>query len=825
MTEKGRNLKFNILMWVIIVIAMVVAVFFCAKKQGYHYDENYSYYSTNVTYGLHVFDREWKPADEIRSEFMALDGESLNIGVVKQNQSFDVHPPLYYYLLRIVCYMSKNTFSKWQGLAINLIFYLLCLILLWKIADVLGRENRLVSLFTIILFMLSPGYLSTVTFIRMYVMLTAECFALLLLTMKAVRDDKWNLKVYILTGLLSFAGFMTHYYFVIFLFFTAAFICIYLVIRKSTRVKAFIYGFSVCIGMAAAVLYYPSCLSHIFSGYRGVEATAAFADMSNTGSRINFFVQLLNDYTFSGLFYILAMVIILLYVFYSYRKKVSFAGKVSGEVKSEVNEDNIPAAEISEKQVANRKSKVVAAFVIFVTLGYFLAVCKTGMMPSNPPEALRYECPVYGLIILLVVWMITAVFKNLTKNIKIPMVILAIAVGFQFYGLMSDKVFFIYEDAPKAVEWAAERSDADIVYIYNPQNEWMIWNDSSELMQYEQIYFVDMNNTEVISDNILQASDHIYVYTCRCDNSETIMQSLIENSESLTDYSKVEERLYVDIYELTGNGEKKTINKITAVEENEDFHYTCEYMGEKRSFFLQLPKETKGADLIVMLHGYGSDGDSFANYTKLHDMAIPKGYAVVYPDGMNDPDDSTSSTGWNSGLKETGNDDVGFLSALARYLQDEYLLNGERCVVIGYSNGAYMTHRVAVDEDSVFTDIVCVSGFMPEYAWKNRPDKAKVNVLQISGTKDNVVPQIRTGTDKTSKAPAIETVMEYYAASSGLDIICEEELGGKSIITKYTSETDNHKVWEISVKDGRHSWYEETYCGFDIYEMIFGFLG
>lgn len=536
------------------VVAMVVAIIFCVKKQGYHYDENYSYYSTNVTYGLHVHDREWKPVSEIKSEFMALDGEALNLGVVKLNQTFDVHPPLYYYLLRIVCFLSKNTFSKWQGLFINLVFYFVCLLLLWKIADELGEKDRTVTIFSLVLFMLSPGYLSTVTFIRMYVMLTAECFALLLLIMKAIKYDKWNTwPVYVLTGLLSFAGFLTHYYFAIFLFFVAAFTCIYLVIRKNTRIKAFIYGFSVCSGLALAVLYYPACFSHIFSGYRGVEATEAFVDMSNTGSRINFFVQLLNDYTFSGLFYILAMVIILLYVFYSYRKKVSFAGKVSGEEKAQENSEENTIAEVSEKEkTKRRKIKLVAGFVIFVTVGYFLIVCKTGMMPSNPPEALRYECPVYGLIILLIVWLITVVFKNVTKNKKIPMVILAVAVAFQFWGLMSDKVFFIYEDAPKAVEWAGERSEADIVYIYNPQNEWMVWNDSSELMQYEQIYFVDMNNTEAIVDSALKESDCIYVYTCRCDNSEAIMQAIIANSDNLSKYSKVEERLYVDIYELSG---------------------------------------------------------------------------------------------------------------------------------------------------------------------------------------------------------------------------------------------------------------------------------
>lgn len=824
-------------MWTVIVAAMAVALVFCVKKQGYHYDENYSYYSTNVTYGLHVYDREWKPVEEIRSEFVAMDGENLNLGVVKLNQSFDVHPPIYYYLLRIVCFLSKNTFSKWQGLAINLIFYFICLILLWKIAEELGKNDRVITLFTMILFMLSPGYLSTVTFVRMYVMLTAECFALLLLTMKAIKNDNWkSWQVYVLSAILAFVGFMTHYYFAIFLFFTAAFICIYLVIRKETRLKAFVYGFSVCMGMGLSVLYYPACLSHIFSGYRGVEATQAFADMSNTGSRINFFVQLLNDYTFSGLFYILAMVIILLYVFCSYKKKVSFAGKIAGE-QEKTGENKVEAAPVADSEKIHRdeaapvaeksdKSKVVSAFVVFVTICYFLVVCKTGMMPSNPPEALRYECPVYGLIILLVVWLIRAVFKNVTQKLYIPVGILAIAVAFQIYGLCSDKVFFIYEDAPKAVEWAAANGDTDVVYIYNPQNEWMIWNDSSELMQYKRIFFVDMNNTEAIEDEILAGDNRILVYSCRCDNTETILNSMLETNDKLSDYSKIDERLYVDIYELTGNSaQKKTVNDLENVTTSDGNHFSCTYCGTEREFVLYLPPKSENSTLMVMLHGYGSCADAFAGYTGMTEPSISKGYTLVYPEGKSDPEDNTASVGWNSGLKETGNDDAGFLAALAVYLQSEYDLNRERCVAVGYSNGAYMTHRLAVAEAGVFTDIVCVSGFMPEYAWKCRPEKANVNVLQISGTKDNVIPQIRTGSDKTSRAPAIETVMEYYAASSGLDIRTEGELGGKSQIVRYTSETDNHKVWEISVKDGRHSWYEEPYCGFDIKEMIFEFLG
>ena len=65
LTEKKSNNRFNLIMWSLIVVAMAVAIIFCVKKQGYHYDENYSYYSTNVTYGLHVYDREWKPVSEM----------------------------------------------------------------------------------------------------------------------------------------------------------------------------------------------------------------------------------------------------------------------------------------------------------------------------------------------------------------------------------------------------------------------------------------------------------------------------------------------------------------------------------------------------------------------------------------------------------------------------------------------------------------------------------------------------------------------------------------------------------------------------------------
>ncbi|MBR6148251.1 MAG: hypothetical protein IKQ44_07875 [Lachnospiraceae bacterium] len=542
-----KDIYCRLLLWLAVIISMIVAFFFCYKKQGYHYDENYSYYSTDVTNGLYPTDYEWKSTDEIRSEYMVLDGETLNLGMVKLSQTYDVHPPLYYFVLRIVCFFSKNTFSKWQGLSINLIFYLICLMLLWQIADIAGRKSFLTDFFTLMLFGLSPGFLSAVTFIRMYVMLSMWCFLVLIIAMKAIRDNEFTFKkVFVPTALVTMAGFLTHYYYMVFAFFVTAYVCIYLVIKKDTRIKAFIYGGSVCLGMAAAIIYYPACLGHIFSGYRGVESTQAFMDMSNTVDRIDFFVQMLNDYTFSGMFYILLLVGLLLYMFYSYRRKVRWANNLVSDSVLDKEE------KIDEKDDEKNTDNIgaVIGLLLSVTVGYFLIVCKTAMTPSNPAEALRYESPVYGLLILLVTMGITAVFDRIKASRMIPCAVLILAIICQIHGLCSDKVFFLYEGADDLVKWAASHRDCEVAFIYNPNNSWMIWNDGPELMEYRDIYFIPYDTDKPIDDERLLNAKDIIIYACRTDESFDIINSIIDANDALSGYEKAGERTFVDVYEL-----------------------------------------------------------------------------------------------------------------------------------------------------------------------------------------------------------------------------------------------------------------------------------
>ena len=264
--------------------------------------------------------------------------------------------------------------------------------------------------------------------------------------------------------------------------------------------------------------------------------------------------------------------------------------------------------------------------------------------------------------------------------------------------------------------------------------------------------------------------------------------------------------------------------RITDVTTEDDLHYSCDYMGAQRKFTLYLPETTDNAMLVIMLHGAGESADGFALDTKLHETLVPAGYAVAYAESAFDAEDRTNSSGWNNGLKSSGNDDAGFLSSLARYLQKEYSLQTERCAAAGFSNGACMVHRLAVDPEGVFTDVVSVAGMMPELTWNGRPENVTVSVLQVSGTKDDVVPQKRNGIDKYTKAPAIEDVMAYYAAASGSVEPVTEPLSDQSELVRYTSPETCQAVWEVSIRDGRHSWVKEEYCGFVLNALILEFL-
>jgi len=536
-------------MALLLILQLCAAFWFCAQKQGFHYDEYYSYYSSNVTYALVPTDMEWKDTAEIRSEFMVLPDAGLGYGMVRLMQSLDVHPPLYYYILHTVCGLSKGIFSKWQGLSINLAFFVLSRLTLWGITGELTGNDKKKIFAVCALFGFSPAVFSGITFIRMYMMLTFECLLLLYVHVRAIMRQKRSLVgFYLPVLLLSFAGFHTHYYFAVFLFFAAAVLTLYLFFHKESRKASFGYAAAVLGGMMLSVVAYPACLSHIFRGYRGTEAQDAFFDMGNIFDRLSFFYELTDEYAFGNMLSVLILVPLLLGV----TKRALKNMKKAAYAKS-VEESNKVAGAATENEPWSPYKKA-ALFTVCVTGGYFLVVAKTALL--NAEEAIRYEMPVYGLFMLLIVLLLDhqlAFFKNKSNEKYTGIVfacLMALTLVGEIAGLARQKVCFLYPEDAANVAWAKEHAKEAVAYIYNPEKQWMIWDDSEELMQYEQIYFASGSHDGVVSDERLIAADTVYVYKMRGDAQDAMFEQLVTANGGFDEITLIRELLYCDLYEL-----------------------------------------------------------------------------------------------------------------------------------------------------------------------------------------------------------------------------------------------------------------------------------
>ena len=58
--------------------------------------------------------------------------------------------------------------------------------------------------------------------------------------------------------------------------------------------------------------------------------------------------------------------------------------------------------------------------------------------------------------------------------------------------------------------------------------------------------------------------------------------------------------------------------------------FTCSFDGVKHSFILDLPENSEGAPLVIMLPGYGNTAEAFRTTVHFEEEANALGYAVVY---------------------------------------------------------------------------------------------------------------------------------------------------------------------------------------------------
>lgn len=189
--------------------------------------------------------------------------------------------------------------------------------------------------------------------------------------------------------------------------------------------------------------------------------------------------------------------------------------------------------------------------------------------------------------------------------------------------------------------------------------------------------------------------------------------------------------------------------------------------GRERTYALHLPPGDKGAlPLVIVLHGFGGQGQGMVALTGMNSVADREGFVVAYPDGV--------ARSWNDGrfspditAQRLGVDDVGFISALIDELVRTQAIDGRRVFVTGISNGGMMTERLGCELADKVAAIAPVAGPLSESLAPACAPARPLPTLLIAGTEDPLIPwaggEVKGNGERGQVLSAADTVGRWVA--------------------------------------------------------------
>ena len=194
--------------------------------------------------------------------------------------------------------------------------------------------------------------------------------------------------------------------------------------------------------------------------------------------------------------------------------------------------------------------------------------------------------------------------------------------------------------------------------------------------------------------------------------------------------------------------------------------------GERPAAFLLPETRLLGPlPLVVLLHGFGMNAELIDRYFGLSQMAEDGLIALITPDGTENPDGDRFWNATPECCKFEGQDvdDVGYINGLVAEAREYAAF--DRLYLVGYSNGGFMSYRMACENMPGLTALVSVAG--SSYIDPAEcPNPTPVSVLQIHGTADALVPY----NDDPRGVPGAETLVRLWAERAGCDFNAAQEL-------------------------------------------------
>lgn len=251
-----------------------------------------------------------------------------------------------------------------------------------------------------------------------------------------------------------------------------------------------------------------------------------------------------------------------------------------------------------------------------------------------------------------------------------------------------------------------------------------------------------------------------------------------------------------------------------------DYTDSIMFGGLKRTYLIHIPPshdKTKSMPLVIALHGGDGTSERMVAHTRggFNTLADKEGFIVVYPDAIDKH--------WNdfrndmlAGVEEI--DDLGFISTLINHLVETLNVDPNRVYVTGMSNGAMMTHRLALELSEKITAVATVAGNIPEdQSQSGIVPKRATPVLIISGIDDPLMPWDGGYVAKQPRRGKVISVLEtikywvnYNRCSPAPTITWEPDRdpqdGTRVRREVYSEGRDGTEVILYAIEGGGHTW-------------------
>ena len=464
---KLNNKKTAILLAVVIVLSLTISTLFMLSKQGFHEDEILTYNLANSSKQLNV-NGGWNNPEDFNEYLTVSPDGRFDYGLVYENQIIDAsHPPFYYALVHTVCSFFPQTFSKYLAFSINMLAMTGILIILFKIAKIISKNN-LYSLIAVATFALSIACFTMTIYLRMYSTLTFFVLSMIYMNLKIYEQKNTaKAKDFIILGVITLFGTLTQYYFILFEALTALIMLVFKIKEKCFK-DLRNYIIAVGVGSVLALCIYPFIITNVLGGNRGLGSIEISVDFITIVTYMlykicTYFQVLAKDVFINQVWLFVALTAIAL-VFAVYMRFV-------------------------KKEKLSR-----TAFMAFIpSIIYFIAISLVS--PFNSDRYIMASLPLIVTLIVFTFLKLALLTKNKRLFYTVPVCIAIICA----IGIISVKPYYTYGKKPE---------------LYTPQTEKCVfvgtamleWNKSiDKLANYDEVMIVQTDKFSTTLDEELEA--------------------------------------------------------------------------------------------------------------------------------------------------------------------------------------------------------------------------------------------------------------------------------------------------------------------------------